>query len=122
MRQLLPFNAGVISPILRYTRSQMPESRPFFTITRLGLILWASAMLLLVLIPQRYWHYPTDLWLRIVVMVPALAAIGLFLFDEAKQRARDRSHIRVQPSPWRNLEVVLVMLVVAGIVYWKFKS
>ena len=99
----------------------MSEHRPFFTRTRLGLALWATTMMLFVVIPQRYWHYPDDLWLRILVMAPAMVSIGLFLFEKATQPARDHRAAFDRRTLWHDLEVILVTVVVAGIMWWKFK-
>jgi hypothetical protein len=99
----------------------MSENRRFFTRTRLGLALWVTTMILLVIIPERYWAN-SDLWVRILVMVPMWGAIGLFLFDEATKPARDpRTFFFDRRTLWRDLEVILVTVVVGGIVWWKFK-
>jgi hypothetical protein len=98
----------------------MPERRPFLTRTRLGLALWTTTMMLLVVIPQKSWS-SFDLWARILVMVPAMAAIGLFLFDEAKRPPRDPKLIFDRRTLRQDLEVIFVTVVVAGIVWWKFK-
>jgi hypothetical protein len=45
----------------------------------IALGLWCLTIVLLVVIPARYWDYPSDLWLRIVVMLPALAAATVWL-------------------------------------------
>jgi hypothetical protein len=100
-------------------RSQMSERRQFFTITRLGLTLWATTMVLFAAIPQRYWQYPGDLWLRVMVIAPAMAAMGLFLFDRWPS-SPDNKSASTRGALWQDLEVIMVTFVGAGIVYWKF--
>jgi hypothetical protein len=78
-------------------------------------------MMLLVVIPQKSWE-SFDLWARILVMVPAMAAIGLFLFGGAARPARDPKLIFDRRALRDTLEVILVTVVVAGIVWWKFKQ
>ena len=82
----------------------MPDRRSFFTVTRVALILWVTTMALLVFIPSRVWHYPDDIWLRIVVMIPAMISLGLFFFNTGRQAIRDWKHFRALPARWQNVE------------------
>jgi len=51
----------------------------------IGFALWALAVLGLVAIPSSVWHYPDDLWLRVLVLVPAVAGTVLLLITDAKK-------------------------------------
>ena len=59
----------------------MPRRFPLATV---GLALWAVTMALLVGLPSHVWHYPNDLWLRVLVTLPALAGMVLLLIARFK--------------------------------------
>jgi len=74
------------------------------TINRVGLILWAITMVLLISIPQRYWHYPDDLWLRLLVIAPAMASLGLWSYDGTRRLIRGVKQARSEPALWQGVE------------------
>jgi hypothetical protein len=46
-----------------------------------GLTLWALGVFAMFAIPSQYWHYPDDLWLRVLVSAPVMAAVVLLLIS-----------------------------------------
>jgi hypothetical protein len=66
----------------------MPTGKMFKQSGVVAISLWALTMLLLLGIPSSWWHYPSDLWLRIVVAIPMLGAI-IFMVIAAFKRLLD---------------------------------